>query len=312
MLYLNDRDVEKCFDGKYIPLLTYLMKTISAKEQGDYCQPIKPYVKFNNKNRIIAMPAYIGGEQNVSGIKWIASYPCNIYKNIPRANSISILNSTITGEPFCFINSTLPSIYRTAAVSGIILKKYLELQKNKKFYSIGILGFGPIGKAHYHMCKTILDRQLKEVFICDRKLNEIPTDAKCIDSIDEIYNKSDILFLTTTSEYYLKRSPKKSAITFNISLRDFDVKYINTKEIKVIVDDWNEVNREGTNIKQLFDLGKLFEKDSITIEKFLKYKKIDPDIGYFFNPMGMAVFDVATAKFIYDIASEKNIGEQLS
>lgn len=53
---------------------------------NEFAQPIKPYLRYNNlKNRIIAMPAYAGGECDMAGIKWIASYPDNI-NQIGRAH----------------------------------------------------------------------------------------------------------------------------------------------------------------------------------------------------------------------------------
>lgn len=45
------------------------------------------------------MPAFVGGEINASGIKWIASFPDNIHKGKKRANCVVILNSVQTGEP---------------------------------------------------------------------------------------------------------------------------------------------------------------------------------------------------------------------
>src|SRR5699024_3378742 len=90
---------------------------VHCLHRGDYVQPLKPYVRVNNKhNRIIAMPAYVGSPFHVSGIKWISSFPDNVQHGLPRAHSVVILNDADTGAPTTLILTPTISIMRTAAV----------------------------------------------------------------------------------------------------------------------------------------------------------------------------------------------------
>ena len=107
---------------------------------NDFAQPIKPYLRYRDKkNRIIAMPAFVGGDINMAGIKWIASFPGNIKKGIPRAHSVVILNDADTGAPVSIIHTALLSIIRTASVSGLILSCF-EKNRDLQDITIGIVG----------------------------------------------------------------------------------------------------------------------------------------------------------------------------
>jgi ornithine cyclodeaminase len=114
------------------------------------------------------MPAYLGNNFNIAGIKWIASFPDNINNGIPRAHSVLILNNANTGIPACIINTPLLSVIRTASVSGSILKKYLDIRK-KENLKVGIIGFGPIGQYHYKMCKSLIKNCDVQYLIYDLK-----------------------------------------------------------------------------------------------------------------------------------------------
>ena len=69
--------------------------------------------------RIMAMPAYVGGEFDVAGLKWIPSVPDNPARNgLPRANALVLLTSRETGLPLAVMDGTVVSAMRTGAVTG--------------------------------------------------------------------------------------------------------------------------------------------------------------------------------------------------
>ena len=71
-------------------------------------------------DHINAMPAYLGGDYNMAGLKWIASFPANPHqRNLPRATSLIILNNPDTGTPLAVMDGTLISAMRTGAVTGV-------------------------------------------------------------------------------------------------------------------------------------------------------------------------------------------------
>jgi ornithine cyclodeaminase len=82
----------------------------------------------------------------------------------------------------------------------------------------------------------------------------------------------------------------------------------------IIVDDWEEVCREKTDIEMMHKERGLQEKDTKSIVDVVcnncmaSYPK---DEAVMFNPMGMGVFDIATGRYYLDIAKKMKVGTEL-
>ena len=73
--------------------------------------------------RIMAMPAYVGGEFDVAGLKWIPSVPDNPARHgLPRANALVLLSDRETGLPLAVMDGTVVSAMRTGAVTGVAVR----------------------------------------------------------------------------------------------------------------------------------------------------------------------------------------------
>lgn len=310
MIYIDSINAEKILKHSFADLIDILKETVFMKKNGDVHQPLKPYLKFRDPlNRIIAMPAYVGGNVNACGIKWIASFPKNIENGIPRANSVTILNSTETGVPYCIIDTVLQSVYRTASVTGMIMDKFIKAN-GKKQYNIGIIGYGPIGRLHEEMCYELFDEYINKINIADRhKIIDDPQDKTFFSEQLENYDELDILITCTSSlTPYLDHFPKNARLVLNISLRDFEVNKICIDGYQTVIDDWIEVAREKTNVESLYKLGKLTKEDTIDIYDYLAVDDKEMLKGsYFFNPMGLAVFDVAVGEYMYRKGKEEKL-----
>ena len=314
MIYINERILLE-LDFDWDSLIDTIEQTTKLLAQNAFSQPIKPYLRFNNPvNRIIAMPAFVGGEINAAGIKWIASFPENTKSNIKRAHSVMILNDPLTGKPTTIINGALVSAIRTASVSGFVLKKYLEVNNSASF-NCGIIGFGPIGQMHFQMLNQWIGDRINHFYICDlsenceetiNSYNKKQNITKC-QSWEEVFENTN-LFVTCTvsSERYVNRKPKKGAIYLNISLRDFHPDFVKNVDVN-IVDNWDEVCRENTDVEMAYLRADMDRTDFFEISEILNPNKIFFSINksIMFNPMGMAVFDIAIAKSYENIAKKK-------
>ncbi|RAU96143.1 2,3-diaminopropionate biosynthesis protein SbnB [Paenibacillus sp. YN15] len=322
MLYLNDRDIRAV--GLDWPALVDAMEAaVRIVDAGDYAQPIKPYLRYKNpRNRIIAMPAYMGGNVNAAGIKWIASFPDNIKSGLPRAHSVMVLNDPLTGEPSAILNSPLTSIIRTASVSGLMIRAYLQ-ERPLAQIELGIVGWGPVGRLHYEMALALYGDRIGRVRIYDiRQVDLLKADVpahyrektEMAASWEEVYRRSDIFITCTVSDHrYINLSPVKSSLLLNVSLRDYQSEAVASVKA-VIVDDWEEVCRENTDIERLHLEQGLTRSGIRTIADVVCRRELSgfaPTEPVLFCPMGMAVFDIATAVYYTERARKKGIGTEL-
>src|SRR5438046_3672407 len=117
-----------------------------AHADGQSVNPDSYFLKFPDKPdcRIIALPAYLGKDFNVAGLKWIASYPANIQRGFPRASAVLVLNSYDTGYPFAILESSIISAARTAA--SAVLAAFWLGGRSRRAPSPGIVGTGLLAR----------------------------------------------------------------------------------------------------------------------------------------------------------------------
>jgi ornithine cyclodeaminase len=287
-----------------------VLEAIKCMDEGDFAQPVKPYLRYRNvKNRIIAMPAFVGGEINMAGIKWIASFPDNIRRHLPRAHCVVILNDPETGEPLAIICTPLISIIRTVSVSGLFIRYFDDCRKLDNV-KIGIAGFGPIGQYHLKMCLSLLGDAIKYVRIYDTReidrslIEDVSGIVEIVDSWEDAYLDADIFFTCTVADApYIDKPPKQGSLHMNISLRDYKTDVFKWFKDAIIVDDWDEVCRERTDVEVMHLENGLRREDTRSIIEVIRHGGLsayDPTHPVLFNPMGMAVFDIAIGTFYYN------------
>jgi len=280
--------------------------------------PNSYFLKFpeNPNARIIALPAFLGGEFDLSGIKWIGSYPENREKKIPRASAVLILNDSKTGYPFACMEASIISAMRTA-ISAVIAAEYLT---HKSARNIGFVGNGLI--AHY-IAKVFKRRGwgFENVFLYDTSLEESTNFQQRINkkpigpvtickSTDELVAQSDlIVFATTASTPYFNNPNVLShnPCLLNISLRDISPDIILTSNN--IVDDIEHVLNANTSPHLAFQ--KCQDKRFINgvFSDLIQHKNIlNKNKPTIFSPMGMGILDLALGKIVYNYAVEKGLG----
>lgn len=319
MIYLHDGPIRE-IGIDWGKLTEIVEEIIRLKDAGDCVHPLKPYLRFREpQNRIIAMPAFVGGSVHMAGIKWIASFPDNHSLGLPRAHNTIILNDPATGEPVAFLHSGLLNGLRTAAVSGLMLRAYTAARHPAKL-RVGIIGWGPIGRLHLDMCASLLGDRLERVTLYDLKGIDRATVPEAVRGITDIaddwrpvYRGSDVFATCTVSaQRYIDEALPEGALLLNISLRDYKPESV-ARAKGIVVDDWWEVCRENTDVEQLFLHQGLQESDVLTFADVICREglhSLAAEEPVFFNPMGLAVFDIGIAG--YYLREAQRLGKGIS
>ena len=98
-----------------------------------------------------AMPAYLRGEaeggQDLLGIKWVAGVPANNARGLPAINAVVILNEAATGLPVAILDGGPITALRTAAVSGVAIRRFAPAVTGRAPRA-ALIGAGVQGHSH--------------------------------------------------------------------------------------------------------------------------------------------------------------------
>jgi ornithine cyclodeaminase len=301
---------------------------LAAHARGDYVQPLKPYLRWPGADhiadRIIAMPCYLGGEQPVAGLKWVGSRQHNpVQFGLERASAVIVLNDAETNYPIAILEGGLISGMRTAAITAVGTR-YLA---REGFTDVGCIGCGPIARMQM---QTLMEQfpDIRRIHLFDlspeaaRSLAAIlaegnpDVDFLCTDSAESAVRAADVVVTcTVTSTPYLAFDwLKPGAFISNISIMDVH-KDVYERADKVVVDDWDQSNREKKIINQLVLEGR-FSREQLHAELGEivignRPGREDEDEIILLNPMGMAIDDIICARHFYRLAHERGTGTRL-
>lgn len=290
-------------------------QTYLIHERGQTVNPDSYFLRFPDDpdNRIIALPAAIlnhDGDQSVSGIKWIASYPSNINFGLPRASAVLVLNDPKTGYPYALLEGACISAARTAA--SAVLGARLLNENKKSVQSISIVGTGVVarnildtfihdgwsfGQTGVHDLNPVSAKALSE-FGEQRGLQGIK-----IQSLQEALNADIVVFATNASTPYVRGSGvfRPGQIVLNISLRDIDAQII--AQSYNYFDDVSHCLKANTSAHLAEQL--LGHRDFVTgtVAQLLRGDLlVSRDKPLIYSPFGMGILDLALGRKIHDIA----------
>lgn len=318
MLILNDGHMNK-LTANWPALADRIESAVRVMDAGDYAQPIKPYLRYGDaRNRIIAMPAYLGGEFRTAGLKWIASFPGNRERGLPRAHGVIVLNRAETGEPYAMLVGGRPNLLRTAAVSGLAMRRFVQNRRPSRPLRIAIIGWGPVGRTHLDMCDGLFGETVGQYLLHDIRGIEpssipaaLQSKASPVADWQAAYADCDICITCTVADRrYIDAKPPAGCLLLDVSLRDYEMDAI--RDVKaVFVDDWDEACRENTDIEQLHLACGLQREHTRTFADMVcrdALHEFPNDATVLFCPMGMAAFDLAVADWILASAKQHDLG----
>ncbi len=280
---------------------------------GDSVNPPSYFLRFPDRpsSRIIALPASIGGQLRVDGLKWISSFPENVPAGIPRASAVLILNDHDTGYPFACLESSIISATRTAALAASAAD-WLSRERRRPA-RVGFFGVGLIAR-YVHTFLTRTGWSFDEIGVHDVSaestagfrgyLERAGTAGRITvhDEAEQLIRTSNlVLFATTAGQPHVTDVTwfEDNPLVLHLSLRDLapEILLASTN----IVDDVEHCLKANTSphlVEQLtgsreFLLGTLGDV-------MLGRVRVPGDRPVIFSPFGLGVLDLAVGKHLYD------------
>ncbi|MEU2610297.1 2,3-diaminopropionate biosynthesis protein SbnB [Micromonospora sp. NPDC007271] len=272
--------------------------------------PHSSFLRFPQlpRDRIIALPAYLGGDFEVAGIKWIASFPGNTAHGIPRASAVLLLNDLATGYPYACLESSLISATRTAA-SAVLGAE--ELVGGRRVGSVGFIGTGLIAE-HVRRFLRDLDWEIGEYRLfdldpaaADRFAATVQADGvgavKVVPEAADACAADLVVLATVAGEPHL-HDPALFAhrpVVLHLSLRDLSPEIVLAAQN--VTDDVDHAVRERTSLHLAEQ--RVGHRDFVagTLADVLRGRiRRDPDRAAIFAPFGLGVLDLAVGAWAFD------------
>ena len=353
MIKAGVKNMDQCVEAMEDLLVTlnkgdYVMAGVNHNSHGaQVIFPDDPQFEGMPKNaddrRFMAMPAYLGGEYQMAGMKWYGSNCENKASGLPRSILMMMLNDKDTGAPLALMSANLVSCYRTGAIPGVGAK-YLA---GKDSETVTIIGPGVMGRtcllAFLSVCPKITTVKVKgrglrslhafEEFV-KKECPQIQQVIVC-DSMEEAVKDSDIICVTSTAPvkeidfpYIAEDWVKKGALICLPSAARFDDDFL-INRCKKVVDNyklyeaWAEefpypsyemVQIIGSKFTDYLHEGRIQREDIVDIADIINKKhpgRESDDEIIVYSVGGMPVEDIAWGGTVYRNALKEGIGVEL-
>ncbi|MFK0291838.1 2,3-diaminopropionate biosynthesis protein SbnB [Streptomyces sp. NPDC090442] len=311
---ISGAQVQQALTGHEREIVDLVEATYRLHGDGKSVNPPSYFLRFPDRptSRIIALPASLGGQSPIDGLKWISSFPTNVAAGIPRASAVLILNDHETGYPLACLESSIISATRTAASAALAADR-LSLGRPRP-RRVGFFGTGLIAR-YIHTFLAGTDWEFDQIGVHDLSpdsaagfrtyLEQTSTNSPMItvhDSAEELIRNSDLVVFAT-----IAGQPHVSDVTWfdhhplvlHISLRDLAPEIV--LAATNIVDDIEHCLKADTSphLAEQRTGGRDFLAG--TLDDVMAGRVTVPkDRTVVFSPFGLGVLDLAVGKHVYD------------
>ncbi|WBB61009.1 2,3-diaminopropionate biosynthesis protein SbnB [Streptomyces sp. WMMC500] len=313
---ITGAQVERALHGREKQLVELAEDAYLLHAAGDSVNPPSHFLRFPDRpaDRIIALPASLGGRFRVDGLKWISSVPGNVTAGLPRASAVLILNDRATGYPFACLESSIISATRTAALAASAATRLGRGRPRPT--RVGYVGTGLIAR-YVHRFLTATGGPFDTIGLYDlspqstagfhRHLHTAGDTARVTvhDSTEKLVRASDLVVFATVAARPHVTDPAWFAhhpLVLHLSLRDLAPEVLLTAAN--IVDDIAHCLTADTSPHLAEQLtGSRDFLDGTLADVLHDRLRPPPDRPLVFSPFGLGVLDLAVGKFVYDQAA---------
>jgi N-[(2S)-2-amino-2-carboxyethyl]-L-glutamate dehydrogenase len=305
--------VQRALHGREKQIVELVEATYLVHGAGDSVNPPSYFLRFPDRPsaRIIALPASLGGQTRVDGLKWISSFPDNVRAGVPRASAVLILNDHDTGYPFACLEASIISASRTAA-SAAAAADWLSPGRPHPA-RVGFFGVGLIAR-YIHAFLAGTGWSFDEIGVHDLSpdstagfrghLEQSGTGARITvhDSAEELIRSSDLVVFATVAGQPHVTDPSwfdHHPLVLHVSLRDLAPEVL--LDAVNVVDDVEHCLKADTSphlVEQR--TGSRDFLHGTLADVMTGRAPVPPDRTVVFSPFGLGVLDLAVGKFVYD------------
>lgn len=330
-LYLDQDDVIRAGALDMQRVIQRVELALSLLESGDVVDPPKSVLRWSEdpevestRGRVNFLSAYLGGDIDSVGMKWVGSFPANRDHGLPRATALIILNDPRTGVPIALLEGAVISAARTGAMTGVAAR-YLARPDTS---TVGIIGTGVQARTQLLALCAVLDN-LSEVKVYNRTRETAGRFASemqertgrritIVDTPEQAVRGLDLALVATTAHQPLMQgawlAPGMLSVQFSGHECDFEVI---RRADKIVCDQWETVKHRGITTPAVMHRQGLLDDSAIhadlqQIVAGTKPGRETRDELIHFAAIGLGVNDVAVASMVYETAKSMGLGTELS
>lgn len=328
IIVLKEKDIKEVFKMK--DAIEAIKIALELYSKGESNIPLRTNIDVpEEKGQSLYMPGLVSSV-GALGVKIVSVYEENNKLGLDSIASLMVVQNSKTGEVSSIMDGNYLTKLRTGAISGAAT----DLLSRKDSSIFALIGTG--GQARTQLEAVLNVRDIKEVRVsgrdrdkaqsfADAMLEEFGENFKFKISVaknaDEAVQGADIISTVTSARnpVFDGKLVKKGAHingvgSYTPDMQEID-SYILTKADKIYLDTRDGVLNESGDFIIPIKEGKFKEKDitgelgqAILGEIPLREKEDEITL---FKTVGSGIFDIVTAKKIYEKAAEKKIGETI-
>lgn len=326
ILIVKGPEVLALLENRELEIIQMVRTAYEIHNRGASSLPHSTFLRFPDspRNRIIALPTFLGEDFNIAGVKWIASFPGNHERGIPRASAVVVINSAETGLPEAILEGSIISAKRTAA-SAALAAQYLHGDPEPNV--AGLIGTGLINfevarflRAAFPTLSTLVVFDAlpasAQRFAQQAQALGDGLEVKIVDSAEEVLSSTPLVSLATTAiEPHISDLSvcAPGSTILHVSLRDFTPEVILAADN--VVDDVDHVSRAQTSIhlaEQQVGNRDFVRCTLADITSGAAPARPDPEKITVFSPFGLGVLDLAVSHLVLAQARAQQIGTSIS
>lgn len=321
--FLSQEDILS-LDIPYMDVISAVEEVMSEFGKGNCQLPVKIHINTRPGTYANAMPAYVGGGQDIAGLKWVAGYPENRVKGLPVTWGLMVLNDSETGAVLSVMDARWITAIRTAAVAALTAKYC----KTKSTHAMTIIGAGEQGKWNARLIKLVAP-ELTRIYIGDLfegavkrfldKMQPLMPDVEFIPFYTDAERQSAIddsqILLTATQRgakpIIYSEMLHKGMLGIPLESTTWEGKTYTHFADRFVCDDWNLVQtylKDGKYTDGLPEeyqvLGRIINGDDIG--------RANEEEFVITSCHGVALSDIAVGNMLYRRAMANNVGRDLT